>query len=268
MADKGTHKKDDSAANRKLGDEWADWDGRIESASTDTDSRVFIGVAIATIVIILALTALFGWLIYPRLNQIGHVLGRAFNIFYFTLSAILVLWLIMFIWGAVTRRPFLSTLIVVPKLVNLLLEISIRIGRLVGISRDRLANSFMKLHNLFIDSDPKKVAPAKMLMLTPRCLTKENNAALRKMRDDYGFELATAGGGTEARRKIREVRPALIIAIACERDLLVGFIDVNPHIPVIGFPNMRPLGPCKDTQVDLEAVEATVKRHLIDQPAA
>jgi hypothetical protein len=87
------------------------------------------------------------------------------------------------------------------------------------------------------------------------------------MRDRYGFSLATAGGGTEARRKIQETRPSLIIAIACERDLLSGFIDVNPHIPVIGFPNYRPLGPCKDTQVDLEMIEEAVKKHLKTQSA-
>jgi len=265
MTDKGVE-KNEAAAKRKLGDEWADWDGRVTETSSDTDGRVFIGVAIATIVVILGIAALFGWLIYPRLDQIGDILGRAFNIFYLTLSGVLVLWLFLFIWGAVSRRPFLSTLIVVPKLVNLLLEISIRIGSVFGVSRDRLVNSFLKLHNLFLDSDPQRVAPDRMLMLTPRCLTKENNIALRRMRDTYGFELSTAGGGTEARRKIREVRPALIIAIACERDLLAGFIDVNPHIPVIGFPNYRPIGPCKDTQVDLEAIEAAVKRHLITQP--
>jgi hypothetical protein len=262
MAKDGTHKKD-SAAKRKLGDEWADWDGRVEESSSDTDGRIFIGLAMATILILLGLTALFGWLIYPRLDQIGHILGTTFNFLYLALATILILWLALFIWGAVTRRPFLSTLVIVPKLVNLLLDISIRIGSMIGISGDRMTNSFLKLHNLFINSDPKRVSPDKMLMLTPRCLTREYNSELRKMRDRYGFVLATTGGGTEARRKIWETRPALIIAIACERDLLTGFIDVNPHIPVIGFPNYRPIGPCKDTQVDLEKIESAVTRHLI-----
>jgi len=261
MTDESAH-KEKKIGKRKLGEEWADWDGRIVETSSDTDPRIFIGVAMATIAVILSLTALFGWLIYPRLNQIGHFLGRAFNILYFVMAAILVLWLLLFIWGAVTKRPFLSPLLIVPKLVNLLLELSIRIGKVFGVSRDRLVNSFLKLHNLFIDSGPTRVTPDKMLLLTPRCLTRDNNIALREMRDKYGFALATAGGGTEARRKIDEVRPSLIIAIACERDLLTGFIDVNPHIPVIGFPNYRPIGPCKDTQVDLEAIEAAVKKHL------
>jgi hypothetical protein len=248
---------------RRLGDEWADWDGRVEEASADTDGRVFIGVAIASVIAILGVTALFGWLIYPRLNQIGDILGTIFNVLYFSLAAVLVAWLLLFILGAITRRPFFSGLIIIPKLVNLLLEITIWIARVFGVSRDRLVNSFLKLHNLFLSSDPRRVPPDKMLVLMPRCLTRQNNIALRDMRGRYGFELAAAGGGGEARRKIRQIRPALIIAIACERDLLTGFIDVNPHIPVIGFPNYRPCGPCKNTEVNLEQIEATVRRHLI-----
>jgi hypothetical protein len=260
---------DDSLRNepppdkRRLGDEWADWDGQLQATSAETDSRVFIGLSLATIMVILGATALFGWLISPRLQQIGPLVGIVFSYLYYALAAILIAWLVLFIWGAVTRRPFLSALVIVPKLVNLLLEITIWIGRLVGVSRDRLANSFLKLHNLFIDSASGKVPPHRLLLLLPRCLTREANAELRRLRDRYGFAMATAEGGGEARRKIRETRPALIIAVACERDLLSGFIDVNPHIPVIGFPNYRPCGPCKDTEVDLARIEATLQRHLI-----
>lgn len=248
---------------RKLGDEWADWDGRIREVSSDAEAGVFIGLAIGTIAAILGFSALFVWLVYPRLVQIGNVLAQVTIFLYFGLATILLLWLLFFVWGAITKRPFLSKLMVVPKLVNLLLDMTITIGKLFGISRDRLVNSFIKLHNLFLTSDSRRVAPDKMLMLLPRCLTKQNFAELRRMRDEYGFILASAGGGTEARKRIRETRPSLIIAIACERDLLTGFIDVNPHIPVIGFPNSRPCGPCKDTVVDLEKIEETIKQHLI-----
>lgn len=264
MADDNTQRENTVREKRRLGDEWVDWDGRIDDGSTDTDGRVFIGVAMATIAAILGLTALLGWLIYPRLDQIGALARTSFTAAYGLLAAVLLVWLILFIWGAASKRPFFSTLIVVPKLVNLLLEISIGIGKIFGLSRDRLVNSFLKLHNIFINSDPRRVPPDKMLVLMPRCLTRENNIALRRMRDHYGFVLGAAGGGGEARRKIRETRPALIIAIACERDLLTGFIDVNPHIPVIGFPNYRPCGPCKNTEVNLEDIESAVKRHLVD----
>jgi len=256
-------KKPEKTGDRRLGDEWADWNGEATETSADTAGRVFVGLAIAAVIVILGAIGLFGWLIYPRLNEIGPVAGLVFNSLFFGLAAILLLWLLLFIWGSVTRRPFLSGLVVVPKLVNLLLELTIGLGKVVGISRDRLANSFLKLHNLFLDTGPRLVGPERMLILIPRCLSRDCNIALRKMRDLHGFILAVAEGGSEARKKIAEIKPRLIIAIACERDLLTGFIDVNPHIPVIGFPNIRPCGPCKNTEVDLGQIEATVKRHLM-----
>lgn len=266
MTGKGVH-EDPQPSRRKLGDEWVDWDGRVEETSADTDGRVFVGLAMASIVCILAVTGLLGWLISPRLHQLGRVPAAVFKFGYLALAGVLVVWLGLFIWGALSKRPFLSGLVIVPKMVNLLLDVSIRIGRLFGVSRDRLVNSFLKLHNIFIESDPKRVVAEKMLVLAPRCLTRDHNQALRDLRDRYCFVLATADGGTEARRRIRESRPALIIAIACERDLLTGFVDVNPHIPVIGFPNYRPCGPCKDTEVDLAQIESAVQKHLIT-PAA
>ena len=256
-----------SADDRKLGDEWVDWDGRPGDVSADTDGRVFVGLAMATMAFILGLTALFGWLVHPRISQIGHIFWTIVSISYFAGAALLILWLVLFIWVALAKRPFLSTLILVPKLVNLLLGFTLRVGRMLGVPRDRLFNSFLKLHNLILDRDPRKVQPEKMLVLLPRCLTKEMNAALRRMRDRYGFMMTAAGGGGEARRKIWELRPGLVIAVACERDLLTGFIEVNPHIPVIGFPNIRPCGPCKNTEVDLTQIENTIKHHLISSLA-
>ncbi|MFH1699585.1 MAG: DUF116 domain-containing protein [Candidatus Zixiibacteriota bacterium] len=252
----------DEKMDRRLGDEWVDWNGEIDT-SADADPRIFIGTAMAAIVVILGITALFVWLVYPRLLQMSSMAGPVINFSYLTFASILVAWLILFIWGALTRRPFLSGLVVVPKLVNLLLDITIKIGKVFGISKDRLINSFLKLHNLFIDSDPLRVPTDKIMLLLPRCLSKEMFKAIKSMRESYGFIMATAGGGGEARNKIRKMRPGLIIAVACERDLLSGFIDVNPHIPVIGFPNIRPSGPCKDTEVNLQTIESTIKRHSI-----
>ena len=74
--------------------------------------------------------------------------------------------------------------------------------------------------------------------------------------------MATAGGGEEARKKIKLSNPKAIIAIACERDLISGFIEVNPHIPVIGLPITRPEGPCKNTEINKEEFESLIKKFL------
>ncbi|HOP07472.1 MAG TPA: DUF116 domain-containing protein [candidate division Zixibacteria bacterium] len=245
--------------DRKLGDEWQNWDGRNES--TDTRKRVFLGVAALSIVLLILGAGLFLWLIEPRLESLGHPWPVTVTWIYRIISAALLLWLVILTWAVATNRPA-PRAILLPGLINRLLGMVAKIGGIIGISTDRLTNSFLKVHNLLIGTSPKTVSAEYLLVLAPRCLTRENNATLRQLRDSYGFHMAVVGGGTEARQKIHEVRPRMIIAMACERDLLSGFKEVNPSIPVIGFPNKRPEGPCKNTCVDMSQIEQTVRRCL------
>jgi hypothetical protein len=75
--------------------------------------------------------------------------------------------------------------------------------------------------------------------------------------EEHGLELFVATGGTIARRIVKEARPDVIIAVACERDLSSGIVDTYP-MPVIGILNERPHGPCFNTQVDLGKVRETI----------
>lgn len=251
----------DKRKNRRLGDEWVDWDGRNES--TEADHRVFLGLAILSTILLIVAAGLFLWLIYPRLAATGHLLPQLFSVLFLVFSGILLLWLILFLIAAIARRP-MTRIIIIPQMINRLLSLVMATGKILGISQDRLTNSFMKVNNLIIGSRPPRTTSEKLLVLLPRCLSKENNIRLREFRDNYKFQMATVGGGSEARLKIKEIRPRVIIAVACERDLLTGFRDVNTHIPVIGFPNKRPEGPCRNTCVDLTEIEAVIKNCLIE----
>ena len=253
--------KKEKVADRKLGDEWEDWDGSATPASTESNSRLFMGLAVLVTAGLIASVGLFLWLISPRLSQIGTFLPRVFAIAFVCFAGILLVWVLLFAWSAFTHRP-LTRLIVVPRLINRLLSLVIGMGKLLGISPDRLTNSFLKIHNLFVSAVPALIPPERLLILAPRCLTRENNVMLRRLRDEYHFQMATVGGGTAARQKIREVKPKLILAIACERDLISGFKEINPFIPVIGFPNQRPEGPCKNTCIDLSSIEQTIRKCL------
>jgi len=259
------HKAQVKVTDRKLGDEWADWDGIGGAESTDTDYRVFIGIAVISTFVLILSAGLFFWLIHPRLISMGTVVADVISLAFIIFCGIVLLWLILFVLSAVIRWP-LTRLIVMPKLVNRLLSLVMMVGRVFGISADRITNSFLKVHNVIIGAKPSRTAPERLLLLLPRCLTKENFKVLRELRDRYGFQMATVGGGTEARKKIFEVRPEIIIAIACERDLMSGFREVNVHTPVIGFPNKRPEGPCKNTCVDLTEIEQSIRRCLTVLP--
>ena len=80
---------------------------------------------------------------------------------------------------------------------------------------------------------------------------------LLEVTEKYGVDLAVATGGTLARRIVKEKRPDLIIAVACERDLTSGIQDTIP-LPVYGIFNERPFGPCLNTQVAMDRVEAVL----------
>ncbi len=73
-----------------------------------------------------------------------------------------------------------------------------------------------------------------------------------------GLELHVATGGNLARRIVKHANPDAIVAVACERDLSSGIADTYP-LPVLGIPNIRPYGPCINTQVDLGRVEEAIE---------
>ena len=119
----------------------------------------------------------------------------------------------------------------------------------MGISRDRLGQSFIRVSNLLAGNGS---GDGNVLALLPRCLTRELKEKTKEICAAYPDVVAyTAPGGTVARKIIRETRPRAIVAVACERDLISGIQDIAPKIPVIGIPNIWPDGPCKITRIDI-----------------
>jgi len=85
---------------------------------------------------------------------------------------------------------------------------------------------------------------------------------LAKLAEKYNLVIKVATGGTIARRIVKDTRPDLIIAVACERDMLSGIQDTYP-LPVIGLLNERPNGPCVNTKVSVELIEKALKKLAI-----
>ncbi len=50
-----------------------------------------------------------------------------------------------------------------------------------------------------------------------------------------------------------------IIAVACEKELRSGIIACLPK-PVVALINMRPNGPCCETDIDVDEVERAIVR--------
>lgn len=244
--------------DRKLGEEWEDWDGG-EERSGEASQDLFVRLAGALAAGLAALGGLVSWLVYPRLAGLGldwlAWLPGAGAAAYFG-----VWWLSLRLasWGKTGFGRMVKKL----GGIHWAIAPCVRLARTLGISRDRVGSAFVKLHNRLLVLPPLLQEAGHLLLIVPRCLGRESLQALRTLQTRYGFVCITAVGGSEARQAIRKHRPEGLIAVACERDLLAGIRDVRGRIPLLAFSNLRPEGPCKNTTVDIAAVEKAVTLFL------
>jgi hypothetical protein len=169
--------------------------------------------------------------------------------------------------------------------VKFLFPIAASLSQIVGVSRDRLRTSFVKVNNALTKAQRKRIKGDRVMILLPHCL--QIDVCQRKITNDihncqqcgncpvgglmdfeekYNLKLEVVNGGTLARRKVITFRPSGIVAVACERDLTLGIQDVHP-IPVYGVINDRPYGPCHNTCVDMTLVEEAIRFFTQNQPA-
>ena len=245
------------ARDRRLGDEWADWDGRVGEQETnlDEDQRVFVGYAFLCLLAVIAGAALFIYMIYPRLEGWHHIIARSIIALLLLICAAMVLWFASISLPLLTGVRLPWRMEFVQKTLNLLVPLTVRLGGRFGISRDRMSNSFIKVSNALVRSARLNTGSGPLLILLPRCLTPDMRNKVQALGDRYGSLVYTVPGGELARKLIRDHHPSRIIAVACERDLVSGLQDVAPVVPTFAVPNCRPEGPCKNTLVDLKRIE-------------
>lgn len=244
-----------------------------------TGKRLFIGLVVGTALLLAVLLAL-GWIvpilgfagIHPALPGLATILfGLAIG-FLGWLSAILV-------WQAYTGRHCFGATWARGISIKFLLPIMELVGKAFGIKSEQVRRSFIKVNNSLTHSI--RCEAKQILVLLPHCiqasrcehrLTYNMDNCQRcglcplqgilDLRDKLGVQVAIATGGTIARRIVVELKPRLIIAVACERDLAAGIQDTHP-LPVFGIINSRPFGPCLDTCVDLSYLDAVLHEFII-----
>ena len=157
-------------------------------------------------------------------------------------------------------------------IIKFLFPLAVRIGKIFGVRRRQLEGSFVTVSNALFRKSGLKVPANKLLLLAPHCLqlsdcphkiTRDprnckrcgrcNIGELVKLSEEMGFNFFVVTGGTLARQVVKDLRPKLVMAIACERDLFSGIQDVYP-LPAVGLLNIRPNGPCNNTRVDMSEV--------------
>jgi hypothetical protein len=247
--------------DRKLGDQWTGWDGRSGSTEAEINENrtTFFILSLGIVFILIALVPLAWYLIKPRIFLLNPIAARVIEDVIIWLASVCLLSLLAEGVSLLILRKSLFPYRWREKFILFLLPKTVWLGSKFGISRDRVGNSFIKVHNFITKNYSGKLNSERLLILLPRCLKRETrNQIIDKVNGD-GFKILTAGGGEAAREAIKEYRPTFILALACERDLMSGIKDVAENVPVLAIPNKRPEGPCKNTEVYLDELDEALR---------
>jgi hypothetical protein len=254
------NKPDGQQSNKKrvLGDEWVNWKGEIVNTETKESKKTFLLLSLLMLVGLIILFLVFLYLTLPRFELYGKVWATIITVLILIFAVVLSLWYLLLIFNILLKKFYLKTCLDKNnKLFFFLLPHVFKLAALLGISRDRISHSFILVNNSLVNF-PDKEGP--VLALLPRCLRSDLLKEIKRICEkfpDVVFHIAP--GGNIARKQIADTSPRAIVAVACERDLLSGIQEIAPKIPVIGIPNTRPEGPCKNTVVDLEEFESALK---------
>jgi uncharacterized protein len=244
--------------------------------------RVFIGLLAGACAVVLVVTFLLWYVPSVGLANIHPLLPVLFGSVLALLALLIVGGLLLLVLTLLTGRDLFFSERLRKIVIRYLFPGIINLGRLVGVDRDTLQQSFIALNNQLVRAKKLRVTPDKALILLPHCIQlfdcdikitgdvekcvrcgRCDISGLAELARERGIDIAVATGGTLARKLIVEKRPRFILAVACERDLTSGIRDSYP-LPVIGVLNHRPNGPCFNTRIVLEEVKAALDEHLIN----
>lgn len=243
--------------------------------------RLFIALMGLTCVVLVGLIFLSWWIPSRGLANIHPDLPRIAGLIVLILSGTAVMGTGLLVLTTALGKDILFTRFMRLVVIKLLLPLIEFVGRLLGLDKDRIRQSFIAMNNSLVFSQRHKLHPQSILILLPHCIqliaceikvtgniskcSRCGGCAIQGLVElgiRYGIDISVATGGTLARKVIVEKRPQLVLAVACERDLTSGIKDCYP-LPVIGILNQRPHGPCQDTLVDVSAVDHALHQVLI-----
>ncbi|MGE4297465.1 MAG: DUF116 domain-containing protein [Desulfovibrionaceae bacterium] len=251
-----------------------------DNTTVASRKRLFIGLISGTSLFVCFILVMLWVVPYIGLRAL-HPAAPVLSGVVFTLLGVLVIWAWLgLVFNIILGRPILFSKRLRGITIKLFLPLMTLFGRLIGINKERIRNSFIKVNNELVLSEARTYTADEVLLLMPHCLQNShcdmrltydiNNCKrcgkcpikqLLELAEIWGVHLAIATGGTIARRIVVQTRPKLIIAVACERDLSSGIQDTYP-IPVFGVLNERPNGPCLDTLVPIPALEQALAHFL------
>jgi len=246
--------------DRRLGHEWDEWNGRPLPKGGDFSAApgLFFWFAALTIVAVTAALALLLYLVGPRLGGLWRPLPTALWILLGTLTAMQGLYLGVLVASFYAGRNLLPERLLERGPYLTLMNYTSLLARGFG-KRDWVEHAAIDIYNTLAERRGRKVGRGELLVLIPRCLSKQALDGVLEVAGRYEVPVFVATRGQLARRVIRERRPRAVVAVACERDMMTGLRDVAGKLPVLGLTMQLPNGPCRDASIDLEQMEKWVQ---------
>ncbi len=243
--------------------------------------RLFVSLMGLTCLIVVAVIFLIWWIPNRGLANIHPNLPHLVGIIMMALSGAAILGTGLLVLTTALGKDIFFTRFMRLVVIKFLLPVIEFVGRLLGIDKDKIRQSFIAMNNSLVISQRQKVRPDRVLVLLPHCIQlfdceikvtgdinkcvlcgRCNIKGLVEISRKYNIAISVATGGTLARKVIVEKRPKLVLAVACERDLTSGIKDCYP-LPVIGILNERPFGPCFNTIVDVAKIDQALSQVLL-----
>ena len=254
--------------DRRLGHEWDEWDGKPLPGNGDFSARpgLFFQLGALTLVVAFGAAAALVFLLAPRLESLHPSVPTLLWAALAAAAGVCALWfallLLSFYGGTVLlpeqlleRGPYLR-----------LMSLTSHVARVFG-KRDWVEHAAIDVYNSLAERRQRRVGKGELLVLIPRCLSKQTLDGVLAIAGRYEVPVFVATRGQLARRVIRERRPRAVVAVACERDMTTGLRDVAGKLPVLGLTMRLPNGPCRDAVVDLDVMERWV-RSWVSQTAS
>lgn len=252
--------------DRRLGHEWDEWNGRPLPGGGDFSAPpgVFFRFAALTVAAAAGLIAFLLYLIGPRLGTLWVPLPR---ILWGTLAALAgVTWLYL---GVLVGSYYSGRNLLPERLMERgpylqVMNYTSLVARGFG-KRDWVEHAAIDVYNTLAVRRGRTVGRGELLVLIPRCLSKQALDGVLEIAGRYDVPVFVATRGQLARRVIRERRPRAVVAVACERDMMTGLRDVAGKLPVLGLTMQLPNGPCRDATIDLQQMEKWVQGLVAEQ---
>ncbi len=219
-------------------------------------------------------------LLFLLFTGVGHFLPIFSNIsvniiYFFILIGVLVA--ILMVVSIIFKKDIFSFFSIRYFLMKYIAPVANSISKRIWLDNNKMVRSYIDLSNKFIINKLKNKDISNILLLLPHCI-QLNSCGMKLTYDitnckmcgkcaisnlielskEFSVHISVASGGTMARKQVAEVKPCVVLAVACERDLLSGIRDTLP-MNVLGVLNKRPNGHCVNTTVDTENISSLIR---------